>query len=307
MIFRQPYWMFVTATIGIVAQASSVAAPLPACAPIRNLDQARLLSYVTKKYGIPRSVELSITETTAVSEACHRKLLFTGKGPLGAFSLSLYASPDLRYLSPDLFDSYTDPDAEKQAIAQKLMGELAEGDFASSGRVDAPVTVVVFADFQCPYCRHTAELLREEPLIRDGTDVRVVFRHFPLPQHEWAQQAAVAAACAGFQNAMAFWAFHDALFSVQSSITSGNLELKLQGIGSKIPSLDQQLFSSCVHKQMSLGVVLQDKELAERLGVSGTPTIFLDGQIVSGLDDPKELHDELLKKVRASQSGTRIK
>ncbi len=287
--------------LGIAAKTVFAAAP-PACPVVKSQDEARLISYVVKKYGIPETVKVSLKETSVVSDDCHRKLLFAGNGPLGTFTLPLYASPDLRFLSPDIFDSYSDPAAEQKEKARKLMGDLVDGDFASKGVPNAPVTVVVFSDFQCPYCQRTAALLKDDSFIQSGKDVRLVFRHFPLPQHNWAQQAALGAACAEFQNATAFWAFHDSLFAEQNSITADNITAKIKTIASGIPSLDQSSFATCVNRQISLGVVLSDKALASKIGVAGTPTIFINGQLANGVNDASQLHEQLSKRILESRS-----
>jgi protein-disulfide isomerase len=279
--------------------AVSVRAAVSGCPSISADDRARLIAYVSEKYDIPESVKLSIKEVDVLSNDCYRKLRFSGEGPLGPFSLELYLSPNLRFLTPDLLDSYKSPKTERKEKAEALMGKLTAGDYASLGNPDAPVTVVVFSDFQCPYCKKMAEILKQEPLVRDGNDVRVVFRNYPLSQHAWAQKAAVAAGCAQFQNAKAFWAFHDSVFAHQQEITDVNSSAVLDDIASQIPVLDYAAFSTCVQKEMSLGVVLQDKQMASALGVSATPTVFINGIMTSEIGDPKQFHEKLSKIIRA--------
>jgi protein-disulfide isomerase len=99
------------------------------------------------------------------------------------------------------------------------MGQLLEGEYAARGPANAPVTMVVFSDFECPYCKKMKLLIDAEPLRNSGDSVRLVFRHMPMPQHGWAQHAAEAATCAEFQSAGAFWALRDRLFDNQQTIT----------------------------------------------------------------------------------------
>jgi protein-disulfide isomerase len=91
------------------------------------------------------------------------------------------------------------------------MSQLLDGEYAALGPATAPVTVVVFSDFECPYCKKLRALLAAEPLITGGK-VRLVFRHMPMQSHKWAQKAAEAAVCAQLQNGDAFWHLHDSLF-----------------------------------------------------------------------------------------------
>ena len=274
----------------LMAWASPSLAGSNDCPALSDADNSRLVIYVARKYQIPDSVKIGIKDSFMISDKCYRKVVFAGPGPLGEVSLALYLSPDLRFLSPDLFDSSIDPDREREENARRAMGELTEGEFASSGSATAPVTVVVFSDFQCPFCKQAAEILREESLIRNGVDVRLVFRHMPLPMHPWAQQAAQAAACAQFQSGTAFWAFHDALFRDQPQITQQNISARISGIGAGIPGIDQTKFKECMDRQMSLGVVLRDKDLAQHSGATGTPTVFVNGSMIPGMGGAAEFH-----------------
>ena len=104
------------------------------CPPLSTTKQSRLITYVEKKYGVPSTVKLSLKSHSPVdSSSCYRKLIFDGEGPLGEFSLTLYSSPNFRYLSADLMDSLTDPIREKEEKARKLSMEVLEGEYASRG------------------------------------------------------------------------------------------------------------------------------------------------------------------------------
>jgi protein-disulfide isomerase len=154
-------------------------------------------------------------------------------------------------------------------------------DYAAAGTrmgsVDAPVTIVVFSDFQCPACRVLAERLRT---VRDerGNDVVVVYRHYPLRSHPHARTAARASECAGRQGR--FEAMHDALFQAQSSI--GNRAwheiAKDAGVG------DLDLFGRCLQDAGMDSILARDAALAKRLGVEATPTFLInDTRLVGAL------------------------
>ena len=281
----------------LLAWGAPAAAGPDDCPVLTGAINSRLVAYVARKYQLPDSVSIGIKDTLIISGTCYRKVVFAGTGPLGEVSLALYLSPDLRFLSPELLDSSIDPERERDERARRAMGELTEGEFASMGSASAPVTVVVFSDFQCPFCKGADEIISAEPLIRNGTDARLVFRHMPLPMHPWAQPAAQAAACAQFQSSTAFWAFHDALFLNQSQITEQNISARLSGIGAGIPGLDQTKFKECMDRQMSLGAVLRDKELAQHSGVTGTPTIFVNGRMITGVGSAAEFHKLLVNAI----------
>ena len=81
-----------------------------ACRDVSSEEKSRLAAYVVKKYQAPEQAKLRVEEVQPIDDLCNRKLVFAGDGALGTFRLTLYASPDLRFLSRELFDTYTDPE-----------------------------------------------------------------------------------------------------------------------------------------------------------------------------------------------------
>jgi protein-disulfide isomerase len=279
------------------------------CSPISKENQSRLISYVASRYDIPATISLSVKSATPVSEDCHWKVVFAGQGPLGEVSLGLYLSPDARYLSKDLMDSKLDPVRERYDKARLAMREMDSGETPRSGEAHASVTLVVFSDFECPFCKKAAELVRSDSFVRKGSDVRVVFRHYPLAQHPWAQKAAEMAACAGFQSSDLFWQVHDSIFERQARISANNSDEELELLSKSIQGINQIKLSECIDRQLSLGVVLRDKALGDHLGVTATPTIFLNGETVQ-FSSASELHkllsDQLMRQVIDAKASKAI-
>jgi protein-disulfide isomerase len=149
----------------------------------------------------------------------------------------------------------------------------------SLGSADAPVVVVEYADYQCPYCRQFYEG-PEQQLVTDYVDtdqVRLVFRNLAFIGQE-SIRAAEAAECAGDQDQ--FWAYHDLLFQKQGAENSGvysqaNLEQYAASLG-----LDTTQFHQCLSSGRYLSLVQQQSAEAQRMGVSSTPTLLVDGQVV---------------------------
>ncbi len=166
----------------------------------------------------------------------------------------------------------------------------------SRGSEDAPVTIVEFADFQCPYCRKLEPVLAEA-LKRNPDGVRLVYRHYPLIDiHPQAMQAAQAAACADRQGR--FWDMHDALFSPGAELTVESLRATAAHIG-----LDSQKFEECVRGLQGDGVIQQDMLEATALAVDGTPAMFVNGRFVSGavsLETLTSLIDDELRRKKSS-------
>ncbi len=154
----------------------------------------------------------------------------------------------------------------------------AAADFAgearpSRGPADAPVTVVEFTDYQCPFCmrhfRQTYPLLLREY----GDRVRYVVRNFPVIQNS--AKAAEAAECAFDQGK--FWDYHDRLFAGDRSLDRETLERYAEEVG-----LDKALFNECLESGRKSPVVRRDIEDGRRFGVGGTPAFFINGRVLIG-------------------------
>jgi Na+/H+ antiporter NhaA len=162
------------------------------------------------------------------------------------------------------------------------------------GPVDAPVTVIEFGDFECPYCG------RAEPVVRDllsDTDVRYVWRHLPLPDvHPRAQLAAEAAEAAAAQGA--FWEMHDLLLERQDDLRPPDLLRYADELG-----LDADRFHQDLKRGAHQTRIARDVESADLSGVSGTPTFFVNGQRHYGAFDLPSLKAA----VKLARAQTRIR
>ncbi len=146
---------------------------------------------------------------------------------------------------------------------------------AVQGTADAPVVVIEFSDFQCPFCKQFTEGTRHELVQRFGSNVRMVFKHLPLqPIHPQAMTAAIAAQCA--QREGKFWEIHDRFFgqpdalNVASVISVG----ESLGLGSS--------YANCVTNEETRREVEQDVEDASDAGIQGTPTFVVNGKVLVG-------------------------
>jgi Na+/H+ antiporter NhaA len=157
--------------------------------------------------------------------------------------------------SEPLVDLYIDVDPERDHFR---------------GPVDAPVTVVEYGDFECPFCGRAEPVVRE--LLQEFGDVRYVWRHLPLSDvHPNAQLAAEAAEAAGNQDA--FWQMHDLLFEHQDALRPNDLMSYAEQLG-----LDVERFHSDLRQRTGSARVAEDVDSADLSGVSGTPTFFVNGR-----------------------------
>ena len=165
------------------------------------------------------------------------------------------------------------------------------GGSPSRGNPKAPVTILEFSDFQCPYC------VRARPVVQRvreayGDKVRFVFRHFPLDFHAQAQKAGEAAACAGEQEK--FWEMHDLLWENASKLQVADLKAHAGALG-----LDGAAFSTCLDSGRHAGLVERDLAAGQGYGVSGTPAFFVNGRPLVGAQPfeafAKVIDDELAR------------
>ncbi len=165
------------------------------------------------------------------------------------------------------------------------------------GPHDAPVTVVEYGDFECPYCGQAEPTVRE--LLAERGDVRYVWRHLPLRDvHPHAELAARASEAAAAQSA--FWDLHDRLLDHQDELRAIDLERHAAALG-----LDVDRFRSDLRSPRSAERVAADLESADRSGVSGTPTFFVNGRRHYGAYDIDSLsHDVSVAHARASAART---
>jgi protein-disulfide isomerase len=159
----------------------------------------------------------------------------------------------------------------------------------SKGPAKAPVQIIEFSDFECPFCFRVNPTVAEV-LSTYGERVRLVYRHLPLPNHPNARPAAEASACANEQGR--FWEYHDRLFANQSKLTAPDLKQHAADLG-----LDATKFNACVDSRKFQKDVDADLDTAQLLGVSGTPHFFINGRPLSGaqpLESFKAIIDEEL-------------
>lgn len=151
---------------------------------------------------------------------------------------------------------------------------VSADDDPSIGPADAPVTIVEFSDFQCPYCQNSVATLKELRRLY-GDKIRVVYRDYPGPNHPQAVSAAEAAQCADDQGK--FWEYHDALFNHQAAGTSWDYEALARDFG-----LQTGEFSACLTTGRYREEVRKDLQDGLALGITSTPTFFINGRPLVG-------------------------
>lgn len=164
--------------------------------------------------------------------------------------------------------SPTPPDGtEPQAIPDELL--IRDASYNVQGPTTAPVTIVEFSDLQCPACKAFSPVLKGL-LDKYPEDVRLIYRHFPLPQHPLARPAALATEAAGQQGK--FWEYHDMVFENQESLSDSSWEEFATQL-----ELNITQFNEYRNSDEAQNTLQTDLGVARQVGVTGTPTIFLNG------------------------------
>jgi protein-disulfide isomerase len=158
------------------------------------------------------------------------------------------------------------------------------------GEEKAPVVITVFSDFQCPHCALMGEVF-QKLLEKNPNSIKIVYKFFPLPNHQFAGAAAVAAWAAHQQGK--FWQYHDLVFANFRDLTMDKLTQFAEKLGLNMPQFQQQMNS-----QEAKDKVIHDLQEGQQSGVTGTPTVFINGRMVRdrSLDAMQKMINEALKK-----------
>ena len=164
---------------------------------------------------------------------------------------------------------------EQMAKAKDVRAKVEGSNAPAKGPAAAPVQIVEFSDFQCPFCSRVVPTL-DQVAKNYGDKVRIQFRQFPLHTiHPLAQKAAEAALCAHEQGK--FWEMHDAMFADQKSLAVEQLKEKAGKLG-----MDAGQFASCLDSGKTAAQVQADLDLGMQVGVNSTPALFINGRLISG-------------------------
>lgn len=207
-----------------------------------------------------------------------------------------YISKDGKeFVRGEMFDTSANP------FASNLARLHVNGD-PSLGPANAPVTIVEFADFECPHCRevHTAMKSVE----KDYPQLHLIFKDFPLTQiHPWAESASIGAHCAFEQSPSAFWKMYDLIFDNQDSITPDNVFDQLTAFAGQI-GLNAGSFKVCMASPEAKRAVDDNHAQGVALHVDSTPTLFINGRPLAGGD--RETIESYIKFALAHRSPANL-
>jgi protein-disulfide isomerase len=174
----------------------------------------------------------------------------------------------------------------------RLEVKVDVGTSPTWGKDNAPVTIIEYSDFQCPFCSRGADVVDALKKKYGTSKIRVAFKHFPLPMHKDAPAASEMSECVREQGIDKFWKFHDVAFKNQDKLEEANLIAYAKQAGADVKKAEECLKSG-KHKETVKAIMAE----GEKVGVRSTPTFFVNGQMVAGalpVESFSEMIDEEL-------------
>ncbi len=251
------------------------AEPTPTAPPPPKIDRAKWETFIRYAEGYVAGVKFQFEDP---------KPSFIP----GFYEVTLHLSSGESHLERQYYVT-----ADGQSIVSGTLWNINHGPFTenlkmlpkegfSFGPMDAPVNIVLFSDFQCPFCSQLAKTMRQDLIKKYADKVHVTFVDFPLSAiHPWARAAAESARCLGGQNPAAFWAFHDWIFEHQKETTPANLRDETMAIA-KQQSLDAAKVGACLDSHATAAQIDKDIQIGRALQVQQTPTFFVNGRTETG-------------------------
>ena len=240
------------------------------------LDKATLEAYVRHVFVWNSQIKVEIGDSKpSVLPGFYEVNVHASQGAASADE-TLYVSKDgQKIVRGAVFDVTQNPFKPE---LDKLHTDLSP----SMGTPGAPVVIVLFSDFECPYCKEEAKALRSNLLATYPKEVRLYFKDMPLSQiHPWAMPAAIAGRCIFKQNPAAFWDYHDWIYEDQGNITADNLKAKILEFV-KGRQIDPLQLEHCMDSKATEPEIEKSIAEAKALGVGGTPTLFVNGRLLTG-------------------------
>ncbi len=266
--------------LAVVMAVSCIPAACQKAAPAKPaaktaFDKPTLEAYIRHLYAWDKEVQVKIGDAKQSS--------IQGLSEIVVEASAGGASAELRFL--------VSRDGKK--IVQGTTYDIGENPFKANlaklsavsgpslGTPGAPVVLVLFTDYQCPYCRVEAKILRDNLIQTFPKEVRLYLVEYPLEQiHPWAKPAALAGRCVLEQGQDVYWQFHDWIFDQQAQITPENLRARVMDFA-KGRQIDALQLGRCLDGGMMEAELSMAVGLGRSLGVNATPTLFINGRRVS--------------------------
>ena len=257
-----------------VLGANVAAQSAPAAA--ESAIQKKIEAYLRHAFALGPDVQVTVGAPKEIGNSGIQETSIDVKTDQGSDTVKMYVTKDGQYLlRGELSDLSKDPMAENTS-KMKLDGAPVLGDSK------APVTLVEFADFECPVCRNLHDVLRG--LLPNYPQAKLIFKDFPLDAlHPWARTASLGGRCTYQQDSQAFWKYYDFIYDQQDLISPANIYDKVVDFAGKA-NLNTDTFKACLAGPQAASEVDASVANGNLLELRSTPTVFVNGRRVVGAD-----------------------
>ncbi len=264
------------------AKTKAAEAPAPASTDKASIDKAsidkaKLEAYVRHLFVWPPPIEIAVGDPTPSPLAGFSEVRVRGSQGNASQEESFYVSKDGQTIIRG--SVYKASDNPFKSNIDKLKTEY-QPNFGTPG---ASVVLVEFSDFECPYCKEEAKVIRENLTQTYPKDVRLYYMDYPLESlHPWAKDASLAGRCIFHQNANVFWDYHDWIFAHQEEITPDNLKAKVVEFATP-KGVDGPQLTKCIETRATEDEINKTKAMGHAVDVTSTPTLYVNGRPMVGV------------------------
>jgi protein-disulfide isomerase len=266
IVLAVPGWSQQTATTNLPAAPSSHRLP----------SKATVESFMRHWFGYDPSITWQVAQIQPAEVPGFAEVVLALEKGGQQQQMVLYVTPDEKHaFTGDVIPFGADPFAPtRKELAASTAG-------IARGPANASLTIVEFSDLECPHCKNAQPIL--EKLMTDFPDARLVFQQFPIEAlHPWAFKAAAWGECIGRENNPAFWKFVDGVFADQLNIDAQNADAKMKEHAIAVGA-DAARAAACAARPETAKAVHASFELGKAVGVTGTPTVFLNGRKIGNV------------------------
>jgi len=285
------HWKKVSAVAGLVGlfwtvMAAAQTASQPAVANEAATEQ-KIIHYVRERFGIPAGTKLTVSPfQKSLYHDFYQTTIYVNSGKRKSRQQAFITKDGHYMVIGNIYALNSDPRKDvEHSISLKNQ--------ASVGPANAPVTIVEYADLECPECARMQKFLEQDVIPKYGKQVRIVFKEYPLVAiHDWALTAAIANECAYELNPSDFFRYRSMIFRNQSMINGANVRSLLLDFGQR-SGLNRLSLATCLDSKKTLPRVEADMREGQRLGIASTPTLFINGRPLVGMPTPAHFYEVL--------------
>jgi protein-disulfide isomerase len=237
----------------------------------------KIVDFVRTQFKVPAEVKLTVAPFHDSDFADFYETTIYGQQGTKKSATPAFMTKDGRYaVIGSVFNLGSDP-------RRQVENTISLRNQPAVGPADARVTIVEFADLECPTCAEMQKFIETQLIPKYGNKIRVVFKEFPLVTiHDWSLQAAIANECGYQLNPASYFRYRSIIFESQGMINAANIRQLLLDFGERA-GLNQLKLSVCIDSKATLPRVEEDMQEGRKLGIMSTPTLFINGTPVVGL------------------------